>query len=169
MQHYVLAVRGVDTWGNPLGPSRSPPPGGALTGSSGGRLSFSSSSWEGATPSCWTSAWSWVKGARGGAEVRGWDSPAVRRPVLFPSPEALWALTCTPGARGSKQRGSRSPPGRRLRQRVRTPGLARRLQVAAGSPPRCWGQGRSAPNPCGPGLPAVPSAQCSRPGPPRKV
>lgn len=42
----------------------------ALTGFSGGRLSSSSSSWEGATPNCWTSAWPWVRRGGGGVGER---------------------------------------------------------------------------------------------------
>lgn len=77
MQRWVPA----DTWGAPpTRPSRSPPPGGALTGSSGGRLSFSSS-WEGATPNCWTSAWSWVRRGKGRGEGEGEGPP---RPLSGP-------------------------------------------------------------------------------------
>lgn len=82
------------------------------------------------------------KGA-GWGEGRGEGGGAASTPTPHPLPRQ--ALTCPPGARGSRRRGSRSPPGRRPRRRARTPGPARRPRSAAGSPPRCRQQGRSAP------------------------
>lgn len=151
--------------GDPTPPPRA---GGALTGFSGGHLSFSSSSWEGATPSCWTSAWSWVTGG-GTWEWAVREEGRLRPPSPQPSPPRR-ALTCTPGARGSRRPGSRSPPGRRPRPRARTPGPAQRPRAAAGSPPRCWRQGRSPPAPQGWAFRPLPGSQCStlRPGPPAR-
>lgn len=98
------------------------------------------------------------KGRRGGTAVRGREGPARTTPR--PLHPLRGALTCTPGARGSRRPGSRSPPGCLPRQRVRTPGPARRPRAAAGSPPRCRRQGRSAPAPAGGAFP-LPLSQCS--------
>lgn len=111
---------------------------GALTGSSDDCLSFSSSSWEGARRSCWTSAWSWARRGSGDGEGGG---PAL------PSPPPRRPLTCTPGARGSRRPGSRNPQGRRPRRRVGTPGPAPSPPSAAGSLP-LYGETQTLPIRC---------------------
>ena len=99
--------------------------------------------------------------------MRGRDRPGPAQRPCSPPPRR--ALTCTPGAHGSKRPGSRSPPDRPLRRRARNPGPARRLRAAAGSPPRCRRQGSSAPAPEGRPSLCPFSAQRPRPGPPRRV
>lgn len=94
------------------------------------------------------------EGEGAGRRLRGGKAPPRPAPT---SPTTCGALTCIPGPRGSRRPGSRSPPGRRPRQRARTPGPARRPPAAAGSPPRCQRQGRSAP---GRALP-LPLYRCS--------
>lgn len=103
-----------------------------------------------------------VLGEKGRRGEGGGAAVAPLRPL------PRWALTCTPGARGSRRPGSRSPPGRRPRPRARTPGPAPRPRAAAGSPPRCRRQGRSPPAPWGRAfrLPLSPRS-APRPGSPQ--